>query len=350
MYKRKTTIRKIRLLFLLIVFLVIISYNRDLQKSHISGEVFLNEENSMKNLKNSKYWDEEEVNFIHIKNDNWSAIDFDWIQNKTGTWNDPHIIENITINAGKYGIGILIEDSSDCFRINNCTIYNSSTGQFSTAGIYLKNTNNGTITDNKLSYNNGSGLILDNSLNNTISKNYITNNLEDGIYIIGQSSNNTFHDNDIVNNTIKGMDFNQTTSWNLIYENNFTSNGINAMDNGTTNRWDNGQIGNYWDDYLKCDANRDNIGDWPYEIPGEARAQDEYPISYNACVFARREAKDEIEDEDEEIIAAANEFVESLLGNMGLYATWAIFIEVITGIIIIVNKKRKSKISEDRFW
>lgn len=339
------------ILTILIFTLILLTseqYNFDPEYNDQQESLFKN--NNQNKPKLSSFWDEEDVSFIHIKNNNWSAIDFDWIQNNTGTWNDPHVIENITINAGKYGIGILIEDSSEYFIIYNCTIYNSSTGQFNTAGIYLKNANNGTITDNKLSHNNGSGLVLDNSINNTISDNCITNNGEDGIYVIGQSRNNTFHDNDIVNNTIKGLDFNETTSWNIIYKNNFTNNGINAMDNGTNNRWDNGEIGNYWDDYPKCDANRDNIGDWPYDIPGEAGAQDEYPICYKACVFTPREAKDAIENEHEELITAANEFVESLLDNIGLYATWAIIIEIITGAIIFVNKKRNSKISEERFW
>ncbi|MFX1339577.1 MAG: right-handed parallel beta-helix repeat-containing protein, partial [Promethearchaeota archaeon] len=210
-------------LFLAIFILVLVIFTiNQINSNPIIDEKeevgFLNITEDLKNPTLSDFWDEEEVNFIHIKNDNWSAIEFDWIQNKTGTWNDPHVIENITINAGKYGIGILIEDSSEFFIINNCTIYNSSTGQFSTAGIYLKNANNGTITNNKLSYNNGSGLILDNSVNITISDNYITNNKKDGIYVIGQSRNNTFHDNDIVNNTIRGIDFNDTTNWNTVYK------------------------------------------------------------------------------------------------------------------------------------
>jgi len=349
-YKSKNNGKLLLTIFLLVLVIFTINQinSKPIKDEEEKGSLNLTED--LKNPTSSDSWNEDQINFIHIKNDNWSATDLDWIQNKTGTWNDPHIIENITINAGKYGIGILIEDSSEYFIINNCTIYNSSTGLFNTAGIYLKNANNGTITNNKLSYNNGSGLILENSVNNTLSDNYITNNKEDGIYIIGQSRNNTFHANDIVNNSIKGLDFYETTCWNLIYKNNFTNNGINAMDNGTNNQWDNRNIGNYWDDYPKCDANKDNIGDWPYDIPGEAGAQDEYPICYKECVYAQREAKDAIEEEDEEFIAAANELVEFLLDNIGLYATWAIFIEIITGVVIVVNKKRKNKISEERFW
>ncbi|TFG27233.1 MAG: hypothetical protein EU532_07870 [Promethearchaeota archaeon] len=298
----------------------------------------------------SNYWDENDVQFIHIKNDNWSTIDLDWIQNNTGTWANPHIIENITINAGKYGIGILIEDSSEYFIIQNCTIYNSSAGVFSTAGITLRNSNNGTIYDNNLSYNNGSGLILDNCVNITVSDNYITNNEDDGIYVIGQSKNNTFYDNDIVNNTMKGLDFNKTTAGNLIYQNNFTNNGINAMDNGTYNQWYNAKKGNYWDDYPRCDANRDHIGDWPYDIPGETGARDLYPICYKICVFTPREAKEEILDEDEETLAAASELFELIKENIGSIAFWIIIIEGISIGIIIFNKKIKSKPIEDDFW
>ena len=103
---------------------------------------FSSQTKELKNPLLSEFWDEEDINFIHIKNDNWSAVELEWIQNNTGTWDDPHIIENITINAGKFGIGILIEDSSEHFIIQNCTIYNSTNEAFNTAGIYLKNTNN----------------------------------------------------------------------------------------------------------------------------------------------------------------------------------------------------------------
>ena len=350
MHNKRILTKKNIILCLVFIGLVIISNNKNFQRLNDNKNNFLEQENLSVYPKISNYWNDNEVQFIHIKNDNWSVIDLDWIQNNTGTWDDPHIIENITINAGKFGIGILIEDSSEYFIIQNCTIYNSTTGAFTTAGIYLKNTNNGTIFDNNLSYNNGSGLILDNCINITVSNNYIINNEEDGIYVIGQSKNNTIHNNDIITNSIKGLDFNMTTTGNLIYQNNFTNNGINAMDNGTYNQWYYAKKGNYWDDYTRCDANRDDIGDWPYDIPGEAGTQDLYPICFKDCVFEQREAKEAIVEENEETIAAASELFEAFKENIGSIAFWIIIIEGILIGIIFINKKINSKPIEDDFW
>lgn len=341
-----------KLIFIIFIFMLIsitISLTNTNPKYYSQkGTSCTNE--SLNNPIGSEYWDETEINFIHIKNDNWSAIEIDWIQNDTGSWNTPHVIENITINAGNYGIGILIEDCSDYFIIQNCTIYNSSKGQSYTAGIYLKNSNNGTIFNNDLSYNNGSGMIIENSVNITVSENYITNNSVDGISIFGQSRNITVFSNDIVNNTKKGLNFNSTASWNIIYRNNFINNGINAMDNGTDNQWYKNKIGNYWDDYIGCDTNRDNIGEWPYDILGEAAARDLYPICYKSCIFKPRKAKDSIEDEDEELISSASEIFKYFRNNIGLLATWIIGIEIITGVIVIINKKRKNRLSDENFW
>jgi len=91
------------------------------------------EENNVNNLKNSGYWD---VPYIHINNDNWSATNVVWIQNRTGTWNDPHIIENVTITGNNGGNCILIEDSTDFFIIRNCTAVTSGT-TYGDSGIKL---------------------------------------------------------------------------------------------------------------------------------------------------------------------------------------------------------------------
>jgi parallel beta-helix repeat protein len=272
----------------------------------------------------------------------------EWIQNRTGTWNDPHIIENVTINGGKYGIGILIENSDDYFIIRNCSIYNSSAGQFDKAGILLKNTNNGTLINNNLSYNNGSGLILENSINNTISSNNITYNKEYGISLIGQSQNNTITGNNIDNNTIYGILFNYTTRWNTIYNNNFTKNEINAWDNGTDNRWYVGTTGNYWDDYQGCDSNGDNRGEIPYMIPGSAVAQDLYPISYKKCPSSPREAKSAVEEDEglKEAYSAANKIFENIVDNIGFIALGLILVEIAVGLLIFVNKNRKYRLND----
>lgn len=110
-------------------------------------------------LKKSGFWDENDVSYIHIFADNWSATDIPWIQNRTGTWSDPHIIENVTIDGAGREFGILIEDSNDYFTIRNVTIYNVGTGGLD-AALKLVSSCNGTIINNTCSNNGNIGNIL----------------------------------------------------------------------------------------------------------------------------------------------------------------------------------------------
>ena len=109
---------------------------------------------------------------IHITNDNWSETSFPWIQLGMGTENDPHIIENVTINAGYSSFCIYIEDSIQHFKIRNCTLSGSSD-----AGILLNNVTNGKIINNTCFSNSDYGIFLEEGCNNnTILKNKIFNN------------------------------------------------------------------------------------------------------------------------------------------------------------------------------
>jgi len=62
---------------------------------------------------------------------------------------------------------------------------------------------------------------------------------------------------------------------NLIYKNKFIENQFQATDSGN-DEWDRNGIGNYWSDYRGVDANRDGIGDTPYQIP--PNGVDHYPL------------------------------------------------------------------------
>ena len=110
------------------------------------------------------------------------------------------------------------------------------------------------------------------------SENILDNN-NMSIYIMNDNYKNTITDNIIQNNEQYGVFIEDPlNSDNLIYMNYFYSNNISAMDNGTLNYWDNGEIGNYWDDYDGVDADNDGIGDTPFNITGSAGSIDNYPI------------------------------------------------------------------------
>ena len=128
---------------------------------------------------------------------NTTAFTYDWCSG-SGTWNDPYIIENVTIN-GKNTIdwGIYIQNSDVYFKINNCTVQNCTTG------IRLGRTNNGTVSNNICKFNQF-GIMGGECLNTTITGNFCYNNSIYGIYI-GDFDNSTIRDNKCYNNNYENF-------------------------------------------------------------------------------------------------------------------------------------------------
>ena len=95
---------------------------------------------------------------------------------------------------------------------------------------------------------------------------------------IRKSSNNLIYDNIFKENSL-GIIATSSTN-NKIYQNNFLDNKNHVYDGGT-NQWDDGNQGNYWDDYKEkypdSKPNKDQkIWDTPYKISG-AKNYDNYP-------------------------------------------------------------------------
>ncbi|MHA2400568.1 MAG: NosD domain-containing protein, partial [Promethearchaeota archaeon] len=211
-------------------------------------------EDESKNPKESGYW------FLdHIEIDqsnpllNWTAINqtYAWCTGN-GTVDDPFIIENVSINANNYDIGISIIGSKGIyFIIQNCQISNAS------IGIKFDTTDDGSIINNTISNNNETGIFIHNCKRSNIVGNIIQNNSQYGIFLNGPSSKS-----------------------NNFYRNEFIENGKHAVDDSKANfnSWYNSSIGNYWDNYTSKDTDDDNIGDIPYDIFGSANAQDIFPI------------------------------------------------------------------------
>ena len=79
-------------------------------------------------------------------NYNWTfTANYVWCSG-SGSWTDPYVIENITINGQGSGNCIEIRNSDAYFIVRNCTLYNSGTSN--NAGIKLDNVENGTIINN----------------------------------------------------------------------------------------------------------------------------------------------------------------------------------------------------------
>jgi parallel beta-helix repeat protein len=211
---------------------------------------------------NYPIWDDG-INFLYIDASatgvgahNWTwAVSQPWCTG-SGTSGDPYVIEDLIINAYEYNSCILIEYSSVYFRIENCTLYNSSA---SGAGIKIHDSDNGKLMYNNFSFNAGSGIEVTQSSfpipeNFTIAGNLIMNNSGDGISF-DQAEDNNIKDNYIYGN-LRGIDFEAAGSnYNVLVERNTiyrnkehgidisqlgtaTFNGNNITGNGYTGSFD----------------------------------------------------------------------------------------------------------------
>ncbi|MFX1478165.1 MAG: right-handed parallel beta-helix repeat-containing protein [Promethearchaeota archaeon] len=244
---RNKTKRVIIALLIIIAFLSIKNYITFNDQGNMRNLTKVQEKNNFENLMRSEFWPN--CSRIHIKNDNWTEKSFDWIQINSGTQNDPHIIENVTIDAGGLGSAILIENSSAFFIIRNCKLINSGSGN--NAGIFLNQTSNGQLVNNNCSYNNYNGICLhDKCKNNILLNNTANNNVGHGIrleinctdniilgniaYFNGQSGiflaqncyNNSLLENEIKNNgnngiSLGGYSYNNTISGNIANDNDY---------------------------------------------------------------------------------------------------------------------------------
>jgi nitrous oxidase accessory protein NosD len=155
--------------------------------------------------------------------------------------------------------------------------------------IILENANSNTISNNTL-VSLTLGYDYRPCSNNVIFGNEIEGPGSFGIYILG-SSHNIFNANYIADFQGTGGRYSgygvlfASTSMsenNTFYHNTFINNkGTVAVKDGEfaiSNFWDNGEEGNYWDDYNGTDGNRDGIGDTPYVIDGAN--VDRYPLMF----------------------------------------------------------------------
>ncbi|MFX1497497.1 MAG: nitrous oxide reductase family maturation protein NosD [Promethearchaeota archaeon] len=131
---------------------------------------------------------------IHINN-NWSASEalYDFITG-SGTFDDPYILENITITNRRDGSdGIIVQNSMDYFIIRNCRLKSSGT-LLNNSEVKLVNSTRGILINNTISSNVGYGISLINSYNNSIIENSMFNNTYIGIGL------NKSHNNVIIYN------------------------------------------------------------------------------------------------------------------------------------------------------
>ncbi|OLS28679.1 MAG: hypothetical protein HeimAB125_23520 [Candidatus Heimdallarchaeota archaeon AB_125] len=161
-------------------------------------------------------------------------------------------IEN-NIMEGCYSSGISIHSSNNIIIENNkCTNgSNIESGRIFVSDSYDCNIENNVIEDNK-----GYGILFYNASYCLIAANIIRNNHHYGVFLNQYTSNNIIYRNEFVDNCLGD------------YIPNINS---QAKDSGSGNKWfsDFYNEGNYWNEH---------ISNAPYDIDGEAEAQDPYPL------------------------------------------------------------------------
>ncbi len=173
-------------------------------------------------------------------------------------------------------------------------------GIYNTTNIIHINANNCTLNGFEIMASYGFleviGISISSS-NNVISNNSIMNTTR-GINIEPEVENNTIHLNSISfnGNAIRVQDATKNTIYrnlitfndrgillccgsigNLVYLNTFKNNSVWHGYDLFHNKWDNGNVGNFWDDYKGNDNDKDGIGNYPYNVTGGV-SQDNYPL------------------------------------------------------------------------
>ena len=204
-------------------------------------------------------------------------------------------IENLTIMLSNHSViidGILINSKNNTITHNiitgvtegielqigsrdNAILYN--TIQNNLIGINSVNSCNNVIFTNTFSNTQYDLYLSTRSDENNISSNLIANSAF-GLRIKG-SNLNTIYGNCIQNNDV-GMYFCCGAESNIFYNNCLVNNTENGKENaGLVNLWydSRNQLGNYWDDYIGNDMNKDGVGETYYLIPS-ANNVDMYPL------------------------------------------------------------------------
>jgi parallel beta-helix repeat protein len=177
------------------------------------------------------------------------------------------ISNNITVKnlqLSSFHIGIVVMGSD-----NNKILENTITDNF--RGLDLTASENNTVSGNHIANNIG-GIALENMYNRIV-ENTITNNSNFGIHLYAAGYNNIIGNN--ITNNKRGIVVSICYD-NVIYHNNFVNNTNHVETDDSNGIWDNGEEGNYWDNYNGTDGDGNGIGDTHYII--NENNQDNYPL------------------------------------------------------------------------
>lgn len=215
---------------------------------------------------------------------NNTVINCEMTGNATGgsegiySYGDYNIISHCNISNELDGIYL---SRSNNTRIDNCSIYNNTQ-----RGICIGEGNNNIIENCTICFNGNDtsahnyGIHVFEGAYNLITRCNISNNSQGGVKCMWLC-----HQNTITKSTLKHNGYLtngegvRCDSPNTVCLNNFVDNYIQAYDTDSTSNWDDGNFGNYWDDYSGKDVNNDGIGDTPYSLYQNSN-EDTHPLFY----------------------------------------------------------------------
>jgi len=241
---------------------------------------------------------------IFISDDNCTVKDFDISFDGTISENvgirissSNNTILNNTFSNLKYGI-YLISDSLNYIIFGNNISYNRISD--CSYGIYgYSDMKNNVFFNNTVKYNQD-GIEFYSAVNNSIIGNEVASNSMYGIFISSGSDGNIICYNYLKNNyygiRFKGVSYNEIfankvvecdiglysccgSNDNILYYNSLINNTKQAAD-AFSNSWDNGEFGNYWDDYSEKYPNAthfDDVWDTAYNI-SDGYNKDNFPL------------------------------------------------------------------------
>lgn len=132
-------------------------------------------------------------------------------------------------------------------------------------GLMVMDSSNITFLDNAISeqfHFRGFGVLIYQSKNILLKQNEIIRN---SVAVSFEKAENTEVSRNIIAANQVGLEFRRENKNNLFFENNFVANILSANVGNTSLSLDNGEKGNYWDDYRSFDITGDLIGEIPYK-------------------------------------------------------------------------------------
>jgi parallel beta-helix repeat protein len=196
------------------------------------------------------------------------------LTNRTGV-----TVKNLNITG--FDDGVYIETSSQI------TVMNSNFSECDSNAVHVWSSSNVNLCSNLFaSTTHGIFMVCSNS--SIITQNtfcYVSGHVADNFLRLSSSTGCAITENNVINCTGPSLVFFNSSN-NLIHHNNLANKTAGRYvdpdrravisNGGSINMWDNGEKGNYWNDYNGTDINSDGIGDTLYVIDENNR--DNYPL------------------------------------------------------------------------